>query len=126
MAEQIQNIIEKLKHLAGDYVITDDDFYESEEIANFPPRAMFKFFRGELAEDESNRVYELAKESKLFLDDLIGIGEMIIRESKTKENEDAFHQDRYLTPAQAAALDAAAERPPSKIKGRDLPSRKKD
>ena len=36
-----------------------------------------------------------------------------------------FHQDRDLTPAQAAALDAAAARPPVKIKARDLPSRKK-
>ncbi|MDB2318024.1 helix-turn-helix domain-containing protein [bacterium] len=36
-----------------------------------------------------------------------------------------FHQDRDLTPAQAAALDAAAARPPVKIKARDLPSRKR-
>lgn len=34
-----------------------------------------------------------------------------------------FHQDRDLTPTQAAALDAAAARPPVKIKARDLPSR---
>jgi transcriptional regulator with XRE-family HTH domain len=36
-----------------------------------------------------------------------------------------FHQDRDLTAAQAAALDAAAERSPVKIKTRDLPSRKR-
>ena len=36
-----------------------------------------------------------------------------------------FHQDRDLTPTQAEALDAAAARPPVKIKARDLPSRKK-
>ena len=36
-----------------------------------------------------------------------------------------FHHDRDLTPAQAEALDAAAARPPIKIKARDLPSRKR-
>ena len=36
-----------------------------------------------------------------------------------------FHQDRDLTPVQAATLDAAVARPPVKIKARDLPSRKR-
>ena len=40
-------------------------------------------------------------------------------------NKADFHQDRDLTQAQAEALDEAAERPPAKIKGRDLPSQKR-
>ena len=46
----------------------------------------------------------------------------------SKENEiSSFldYQDNDLTPAQAEALDRAAERPPVKIKCRDLPSRKR-
>ena len=36
-----------------------------------------------------------------------------------------FHDDRELTAAQAAALEAASKRPPAKVKTRELPSRKR-
>ena len=58
---------------------------------------------------------------------LLALGSRYFSSYKTPETTTDttidFHQDRNLTPAQAAALDAAAARPPVKIKARDLPSR---
>ena len=46
------------------------------------------------------------------------------RETEDEISSFLDYKDNDLTPAQAEALDRAAERPPVKIKCRDLPSRK--
>lgn len=67
--------LEVLKTLYGDYQLTDDDYYE-DLTPDISIDAMFAYFRGQLGEDGEVMVLERARASKLFLHDLINVGEM--------------------------------------------------
>ena len=78
MPKKTQTMLADLKRQLGDYELTDDDFYPSEEVAEVGPDIMFRYFREELDDDELARVVRFASESKLFLSNLIGIGEIAL------------------------------------------------
>ena len=85
MSETLNNQITQLKQLLGKFTAADEDFYESEEVAEYDPDKMFQYFRNELDDAGSQQILRLANESKLFLEDLIGIGEMVLAEKSKAE-----------------------------------------
>jgi len=78
MPKTVEQQVTELKSQLGDYEITDKDFYESDEVSELESEIMFQYFRGELDEYEAALVVKAATESKLFLHDLISIGEIIV------------------------------------------------
>lgn len=80
MTEGIRERLAALKRQFGNYELTDDDYYESDDVAGIDTDAMFQYFRNELDQAEESRLLEYVKESKLFLHDLIGIGETLLAE----------------------------------------------
>ena len=70
-------MLKLLKDLKGDRQITEDDFYCSDEAAEFGIDNMFKFFEGGLTFEEMSQAWRLCQESFAFLDALIDIGEIV-------------------------------------------------
>lgn len=79
-----RELVQKLKQQLGDYEVNEDDFYEPEEIAEAPPSLMFGYFRQELDERDIATVERYAAESKLFLDNLIQIGEIVVADQESE------------------------------------------
>ena len=70
-------MLKLLKDLKGNRQLTENDFYCSEEAAEFDIDNMFKFFEGGLTFEQMNEAWRLCRESLAFLDALIGIGEIV-------------------------------------------------
>jgi len=77
MSNIVEQMIAELKAKFGNYELTDDDFHESEDVAEYDTDAMFRYFRNELEEDRVAKLLQFASESKLFLHDLIAVGEIV-------------------------------------------------
>lgn len=78
MVDIIQIRLAELKRQFDDHALTDEDYYESEDIASCDADEMFQYFRDELDESQKSQLLKRAKESKLFLHDLIGVGETLL------------------------------------------------
>ena len=70
-------MLKLLKDLKGNRQLTEDDFYCSDEAAEYPIDNMFKFFEGGLTFEQMNEAWRLCRESFAFLDALIGVGEIV-------------------------------------------------
>ena len=70
-------MLKLLKDLRGNRQSTDEDFYCSDEAAEFDIDNMFKFFEGGLTFEQMNQTWRLCRESLAFLDALIGVGEIV-------------------------------------------------
>lgn len=79
-----QELLQKLKTQLGDYELADDDFYESEEIAELGTDAMFDYFLGDLDPISVAKIESFAAQSKLFLVNLVDVGEMVLAKTAAK------------------------------------------
>ena len=82
MPESTKTLVAELRKMLGDYQTTEEDYYVSDEIADFDPEHMFDYFRGDLADQVHEQIKQYAVESKCFLEDLIGVGELVLAEAK--------------------------------------------
>jgi len=78
-------LLKKLRTKLTSQKITDDDFYEAEEVADIDPETMFDYFTGALDEQGMARIERFAEQSQVFLTDLIGIGEIVVAGSHVAE-----------------------------------------
>ena len=78
MNDSTKQLVADLKKIRGRNELAADDFYESEEVAEFEIEKMFQYFRGELDSPDKETVLRLVNESNLFLDNLIGVGEIVL------------------------------------------------
>ena len=74
----VQSKLDELKEKFGDYKITEDDYYESEAAADFSIDDMFLYFEDNLNAEKKEKIQECIN-SKLFLHDLIAIGELVLK-----------------------------------------------
>lgn len=82
MPESTRNLVAQLRKMLGDYKTTEEDYYVSDEIAEFDPEHMFSYFRGTLSEKRKSEIQQFSAESKSFLEDLIGVGEIVLAEEQ--------------------------------------------
>lgn len=75
----IQSKLDELKEKFGDYEITEADYYESEATTNFSIDDMFRYFEDNLNAEKKEKIQECINNSKLFLHDLIAIGELVVK-----------------------------------------------
>lgn len=78
MTNTIQERLAILKGQFGNYELTDEDYYETDDVASCDTDSMFQYFRNELDESEQSQLLKCAAESKLFLHDLISVGETLL------------------------------------------------
>ena len=94
--KHINMLLGKLRTRLSGREITDEDYYETEEVAAVGPDEMFDYFAGRLDDEEMARIEKLANESTVFLSDLIGIGEIALADQRVSESP-SWHDVRNLS-----------------------------
>lgn len=98
MADMLRNRLAELKQQLGNYDPVGDDYDESEDIAELDTEILFQYFRGELDAKTEEQVDVRANKSKLFLYDLIRIGELMATDTA------AGHEPTFLSWADLSGL----------------------
>lgn len=90
-------LLEQLRTKLGDYQICDDDFYASDEVAEVESEEMYGYFTGSLSDEGRSRIDGFIEGSRLFLNDMIGIGEIVLaRTAEVQPEITSWHSIRDL------------------------------